>query len=196
MTQPIVPADGFTHVRIIVGMVLGLSVARLVNGMTLFVQHPGQTRIYPIHLGWAVFVLISIVHVWWFEFYLSQIATWRFFIYLFVIVYAMTYVALAALLFPDRMSEYAGYEDYFESRKRWFYGLLALSCVLDLGDTMIKGGDYFAGLGPEYLYRQAAFIVAAVAAMFIPGKPYQALFLAVGMAYEISWIFRMYNVLV
>jgi hypothetical protein len=77
MTQPIVPADGFTHVRIIVGMVLGLSVARLVNGMTLFVQHPGQTRIYPIHLGWAVFVLISIVHVWWFEFYLSQFATWR-----------------------------------------------------------------------------------------------------------------------
>jgi hypothetical protein len=103
---------------------------------------------------------------------------------------------VAPLLFPDRMSEYAGYEDYFESRKRWFYGLLALSCVLDLGDTMIKGGDYFAGLGPEYLYRQAAFIVAAVAAMFIPGKPYQALFLAVGMAYEISWIFRMYNVLV
>ena len=38
-------AEGFTHVRVIVGMVLGLSLARLVNGLTRFVQHPGSVPV-------------------------------------------------------------------------------------------------------------------------------------------------------
>lgn len=37
-------AEGFTHVRVIVGMVLGLSLARLVDGLTRFVAHPGSVR--------------------------------------------------------------------------------------------------------------------------------------------------------
>lgn len=35
----------FEHVRTIIGMVLGLSLARLVNGMTRVVQHPGLQRL-------------------------------------------------------------------------------------------------------------------------------------------------------
>jgi hypothetical protein len=70
-THPLLHADGFTHVRIIIGMVLGLSLARLINGGMQFVQHPELSRIYPVHLGWVIFVLISIIHFWWFEFYLS-----------------------------------------------------------------------------------------------------------------------------
>jgi len=194
-THPLLHADVFTHVRIIIGMVLGLSLARLINGVMQFVQHPELSRIYPVHLGWVIFLLISIIHFWWFEFYLSTLAVWHFAGYLFVIVYAMLFVALAALLFPDRMNEYDGFQDYFEKRKRWFYGALALCFLFDIADTLIKGPAYFAALGPEYLIQRGVLIAAALAAMFIPGMRYQLLFVTAATIYEASWIFRTYGVL-
>lgn len=160
-------AEGFTHVRVIVGMVLGLSLARLVNGLTRFVQHPGSVKIYPIHLGWAFFL----------------------------IVYTMLYAALTALLFPDQITDYQGYEHYFEARKRWFYGVLALTFIFDIGDTLIKGQDYFASLGTEYILRQCLFAAAAITAMFVKGRRFQLLFLVVGAIYQISWIIRVYDLL-
>ena len=137
----------FAHVRTIIAMVLGLSLARLVNGLTRFVQHPGTIKIYPVHLGWVIFLLITIVHFWWYEFHLSRISVWTFPLYGFLLFYAMVFAALTALLFPDHMDEYKGFEDYFEQRKRWFFGLLAFAFLLDIGDTLIKGDDYLQSLG-------------------------------------------------
>lgn len=188
-------AEGFAHVRTIVGMVLGLSLARLVNGLTRFVQHPGSIRIYPIHLGWVVFLLVTIVHFWWYEFHLRLVPQWTFPIYFFLIVYTMLYAALTALLFPDQINDYRDYEHYFEARKRWFYGVFALTFLIDIGDTLIKGEAYFAALGGEYLLHQGLFAAAAIAAMFVPGKRFQAAFLVVGMLYQTSWIIRTYDLL-
>ena len=47
---------------------------------------------------------------------------WTFGIYLFIIAYAVLLFLLAALLFPDSMLDYASYEDFFFSRRRWFFG--------------------------------------------------------------------------
>ena len=188
-------AEGFAHVRVIVGMVLGLSLARLVNGLTRFVQHPGSQTIYPIHFGWVIFLLITIIHFWWYEFHLKLVPQWTFPVYAFLIVYAMLYAALTALLFPDQMTEYRGYEHYFEARKRWFYGVFATIFLFDIGDTLIKGPDYFASLGTEYILRQCLFAAGAIAAMFIPGRLFQAAFLIVGTLYQISWIIRVYDLL-
>jgi hypothetical protein len=61
-----------------------------------------------------------------YEFGLSNITTWTFELYFFVLLYAMLFVAVASLLFPDKMDEYASFGDYFQSRRRWFYGLLTV----------------------------------------------------------------------
>ncbi len=47
----------FEHLRLIVGMVLSLSVARLLNGVAKIVQHPTKIPVYSVHLGW-VFVML------------------------------------------------------------------------------------------------------------------------------------------
>jgi hypothetical protein len=195
METSVVHIEGFAHVRTIIGMILGLSLARLVNGLTRFVQHPGKVQIYPIHLAWVVFLLISIVHFWWYEFHLSLVRQWTFPIYFFLIVYTMMFAALTALLFPDQMSDYTGFEHYFESSKRWFYGLLALTFLVDVGDTLIKGKDYFLSLGPEYPVRQAVFFCLSVCAIFIPGKRYQAIFVTAAIFYLVTWILRSYDLL-
>ncbi|PYE22348.1 hypothetical protein C8J32_11224 [Rhizobium sp. PP-CC-3A-592] len=188
-------AEYFGHVRTIIGMVLGLCIARLVNGLTRFIQHPGTIKVDPVHLGWVIFLLITIVHFWWFEFHLSVVLVWTFPLYAFLIFYTIMFAALTALLFPDQMSDYKGFEDYFEQRKRWFFGLLAFASLLDIADTLIKGFDYLRSLGVEYPIRQTAFVFLSGAAMFITSKRTQLVLVLIAIAYQISWIVRLYDVL-
>lgn len=195
METPVPHPEDFAHIRIIMGMVLGLSLARLVNGLTRFVQHPGSIAIYSVHLGWVVFLLISIMHFWWYEFHLSFVRAWTFPIYFFLIAYAMIFAALTALLFPDQMMDYKGFEDYFESRKRWFFGLLSITFLVDVVDTLVKGGDYFQSLGVEYPVRQAIFFVLSIVAMFLKRKSYQLLLVGFAIVYQVSWILRTYDFL-
>jgi len=158
-------ADAFTHVRIIIGMVLGLAVSRLLIGMSRFIQHPGKLRIYPAHLLWVIFLLIAIVRFWWFEFHLRNLPYWTFLTYLFLVFYASLYFLLSALLFPDSMEDYANYRDYFLSRRQWFFGILVLLFLVDIVDTSIKGQAHLASLGAEYFLHCAVIAGLAVAGM-------------------------------
>jgi hypothetical protein len=54
-------ADIFLHVRVVMGIVVGLSIARLVY----FVQNPGKKRVYFVHIGWTMFMLPMLVHFRW-----------------------------------------------------------------------------------------------------------------------------------
>jgi hypothetical protein len=69
--------EQFIHVRIIIGIVTGLTVTRLLTGLARFVQHPVRDRIYLAHLAWSFFPLLAIVHFWWFEFGLRASASGR-----------------------------------------------------------------------------------------------------------------------
>jgi len=187
LTTGIPPAEAFGHVRIIIGMILGLCVSRLLTGVARFIQHPGKQRIYPVHMAWVAFVLLSVVHFWWFEFGLRIIPQWTFEKYLFVIFYAGLYFLQCTLLFPDSMEEYTGYRDYFLSRRKWFFGILALIHVVDVLDTLLKGVDHYH---LEYPIQTVCFIVFSVIAMFWDNRRYHAVFATLALLYQIVFTLR------
>ncbi len=98
MTGP----EAFFHVRILVGIITALSVSRLVTGLARPVQDQDWHRVGLVHTGWAVFLLLMIVHFWWFELGLSRIEKWTFGLYLFVISYAILLFLACTILFPDQ----------------------------------------------------------------------------------------------
>ncbi|GAB2183208.1 hypothetical protein [Roseibium sp. LAB1] len=185
----------FTHIRIIIGMVIGLGVARLLNGLARYVQHPGKEEIYSVHLGWSLFMLLSVVHFWWFEFALGRIQVWTFESYLFVIAFAALYFFIAAVLYPDKMGEYANYKDYFQARKTWIYGLLALMFMLDIVDSRLKGIDYFNDLGTAYLVRQLTIVVLLLAATKIQKAAYHMGLVSVVLLSQVWLITSNFSVL-
>ena len=140
------------------GIVLGKSIARLLTGAARFVQHPGKYKLYAVHMGWVAWMLLMLVHFWWWEFWLQVIETWTFETYIFLISYTILPFLLCALLFPDDISEYSGYEEFFISRRRWFFGILAGVFVFDLVDTLLKGRVHFAAFGSEYLIRVPVYM--------------------------------------
>ena len=52
--------DLYLHVRVLIGIILGLSVTRLVSGIAALVQHPKRYRIWPVHLGWVAWALVNV----------------------------------------------------------------------------------------------------------------------------------------
>lgn len=188
--------DIFPHIRIVMGMVIGLGVTRLLSGLARIVQHPKQYRLYPVHLAWVGSVLLMLVHFWWWEFGLYQIEDWTFGIYLFVIFYAVVLFLLCALLFPDSMQDYRGYEDYFYSRRAWFFGLLGATYLLDVVDTLLKGEAHFARFGNEYLVRTPVFVVLCIAAALVRDRRFHMAFVVAALIYQISFILRLFDTIV
>ncbi len=76
-TSPAAP-EVFTHVRVMMSIVLGLGLARLLTGLARFIQHPSQYEVYPVHVGWVLTMLLTLVHFWWWEFGLINFQHWTF----------------------------------------------------------------------------------------------------------------------
>lgn len=185
--------DVFPHIRIVMGMVIGLGVTRLLSGVARIVQHPAQYPLYPVHLAWVGSVLLMLVHFWWWEIGLFEIDNWTFGKYLFLIGYAIVLFLLCALLFPDSMQDYGSYRDYFYARRAWFFGLLASTYLLDVVDTLLKGQAHFARFGHEYLIRTPLFVVLCIAAACSTNRRYHVAFVAFALIYQAWWILRLFD---
>ena len=174
-------------------MILSLGVARLLNGVAKFVQHPKKVKIFPVHLLWVFAIMLHLIHFWWWEFKLVYVTEWAFEEYLLLICYALDIFLLCTLLFPDDISEYSGYEDYFMSRRRWFFGIFGFSFLIDFFDTALKGTAYFNSLGWEYPVRNVFCIALSVVAMFVANKKAQMSFGILFLLYEVTYIARLYH---
>jgi hypothetical protein len=148
----------FVHVRMVLSMAVSLAMARLLAGLARFVQHPGRIRTFSVQLLWVAFMLVLLIHFWWWQFALAHLQVWTFATFAFLVGYAALLYLLCAILFPDDIAEYDGYRDYFMSRRTWFFGLLLLVCAIDLVDTRIKGEAYW------HAHATAAGLHAAVMA--------------------------------
>ena len=186
-------ASLFVHVRILVGMVVGLGLTHLLRNFADLLERPERRRLYWVHLAWALFVLLYLLHFWWWEFRLSHLIDWNFNIYIFITLYALLLYLLCAIIFPGTIGDCADYREYFHSRRHLFFGLLATVYLVDVVDTWIKGPDYFNTLGPEYLASNVVHFVLCVAAIFIRRPGFHATFVLAALVYQLSWIVRQFE---
>jgi len=185
-------SDVFVHVRLVMGFIISLSIARILTGASRFVQHPSLDKIYPVHLVWSVSVLLMLVHFWWWEFWLTGLLQWNFGIYVFLVAFAVVLYLLTTILYPDNLAEYKGYEDYFYSRRGWFFGLFALTFVFDFADTVMKGKEHLESFGLEYWIRAPAYVVLAGIAMWTRNRAYHWTFATLNLIYQVSFVTRMF----
>jgi len=185
----------YGYIRTVMSMVIGLSLAQLLTRLAGFVQSPGKNRVYFVHIGWVLSMFLYIIHFWWWEYRLQSLQVITFAVYLFLICFCCLFYFLCVLLNPPSIDEYGGFEEYFISRRSWFFGLLAVTYAVDLIDTWLKGGAYFHSLGWEYPTRNVVYIVLCIVAAMTANRRFQAAFVTVGLIYQITWIFRLYDVM-
>jgi len=191
--EPASSAEIFTHVRIVMGMVVGLGITRLLMGVAGLVQHPRRAKLSAIHLLWALSVLIELALFWWWEFELRSLPRWSFGVFAFLVSYSVTLFMLAALLFPDKIDEYDGYEDFFLQRRHWFFGVFIATDLFDIVDTLIKGEPYFDTLGLEYLVQVPIFIGLACIAIFTKDRRYHLGLVIAHLLYQLWWVIILFD---
>jgi len=182
----------FPHVRIVMGMVIGLGITRLLMGYAGLIQHPNRARLSAVHLLWGLSILIELVLFWWWEFELYGVQHWNFGLFAFLIGYAVTLFLLAALLFPDKLDDYDGYEDFFLKRRHWFFGIFGLTFVLDIVDTLVKGEPFFDTLGVGYLIQVPIGLALAAIAIWTTDRRYHLGLVIIHIAYQAWWIGQLF----
>lgn len=181
-------AELFPHIRIVMGMVVGLGITRLLTGVAGLIQHPSRAKLSALHLLWALSVLIELILFWWWEFALYDITDWSFGIFAFLIGYAVTLFLMAALLFPDRIDDYASYEDFFLRRRHWFFAIFGLTFLFDVVDTLIKGEPYFDTLGIDYMVQIPVGLVLAGIAIWTSNRRFHLGLVIAHLIYQAWWI--------
>lgn len=188
------PHELFTHVRIVMGMVVGLGITRILSGLAGLIQHPGVQRPSLLHLLWVGSVLVELVLFWWWEFALSRMTHWSFGVFLFLIAYAVLLFLLAALLFPDGIMEYGGYEDYFLRRRRWFFSLFAATFLFDVVDTLIKGVEQWNRFSADYVAQVPLGLLLCAIAIATPRRDVHIGLALTHLVYQGYWIGRVVGV--
>ena len=115
----------FDYVMMLTAIVIGLAMTHLMQGVGRIVEDPRGSRIWWVHLVWVAHMATLAVFWWWFEYSLRLIAAWTFQLYAFVLGYAFLIYLICTILFPSNLGKHIGYKEYFISRRRWFFGLLA-----------------------------------------------------------------------
>ncbi|HXC95966.1 MAG TPA: hypothetical protein VNU92_09700 [Edaphobacter sp.] len=193
MSPPQSSPDLYLHVKVVISIIVGLCITTLLNGFARFVQHPKRAKVSILHLGWAASLLLWIIHFWWWEFRLTLVPQWTFAIYFFIILYAILFYFLCTLLFPSDLQDYSGYEEYFLSRRKWFFGFLAATFIADIIDTKLKGSAYVHSLGIEYPIRIAVGLIVCLVATIVRNRRVQLSLLAASLLYQVLFILRLYG---
>jgi hypothetical protein len=158
----------YLHIRVVLAIVLGLAITKLLNGIALLIERRDSWS--PLHVSWVLWALISVVTFWWWEFRLSSLPVWTFASYLFVITYCSLYFVLSALIFPQDVEKYGGFEDYLIEHRYWFFGLIVVITLLDLVDTSLKGPERWEALGIAYQIKTGVMLVIAGMGMLLVNK--------------------------
>lgn len=153
----------FTHVRILIAMIISLSVARILSGLARFLQHPKRNKVSALHLLWVSSILLELILFWWWAVPLGKDVEWTFAAFILQISYAIILFLLSALLFPDDIEEYKGYQDFFVHRRYWFFTLLASTWAIDIAKALVAGGNVSSSL---LLHASITLFLCALAAFF------------------------------
>ncbi|MBN9331922.1 MAG: hypothetical protein J0I64_00450, partial [Devosia sp.] len=82
------------------------------------------------------------------------------------------------------------HEDFFYKQRGWFFGVLAATYVIDVGDTLMKGLDYLLSFGPEYLIRTPVIVILCIIAAIVQNRAFHVSFLVLKIGYQLFWILR------
>lgn len=183
-------ASLFPHLRILLGTILGLGMSKLLTGFAEQIQHPERFRPWLVHSLWAISVVIELPLFWWWEFALSRLPLWTFDTFFFLILYTITLYLMTAILFPEDIDEYGGYERYFMERRFWFFGLLAATFLFDMVDTAIKGSEHWHALSADYVVQVPAGLVLCAIGCWSRRPRVQLALALVHLGYQFYWIAR------
>jgi hypothetical protein len=164
--------DQFQHVMVLTSIIIGLGITQLLVGVGTIIErisgHGRRLRISFAHIAWLSVLFVWMVMFWWWQFrLLALLKAWTLGHYFFIILYAVLLFLLAVILIPRNWETIDNLDDYFLSKRHWFYPMFLVASLADFADSLLKGGwQYVLGMGAMALILAAAPIPVCIIGTF------------------------------
>ncbi len=136
--------DRFTYVMVLISIIMGLGITHVLIGVSGLIDRRASG--HRIRIGWAysfwlAFIFTWMIQFWWWEFRFSEfVSEWTIGLYYFLISYSICLFLLAGILVPRTWEGVDDLDSFLLSRRKWFYSIIALASLLDITDSLLKGG--------------------------------------------------------
>jgi len=147
--------DRFEYVMVLVSIIIGLGIAHVLVGVGGIIDRNSREaprlRLSVTYGAWLAFTFSWLIQFWWWEYRFSELdPAWTLGLYLFLVTYAMALFLMAVILVPRSWDGVERLDDFFMQRRGWFYSILIVVTLLDVIDSLLKGGWSYVGdvLGP------------------------------------------------
>jgi hypothetical protein len=117
--------DDFSHLSVLISIVLGLGLTNLLMGLARIVQMRARVKVYWPPIIWAFVLLLVHVQMWWTMFGLRTFGPWTFQAFAVVLMQPVLLFFLSALILPDfDRDEALDLRANYFAQARWFFGML------------------------------------------------------------------------
>ena len=121
--------DDFAFLATIPGIILGLGIVQILNGLATMLQNKKTVRPYWVHSIWMFLLGLSLIQHWY------VLHSWRdfgvnIFSYIFFLIYPIALFVASALLVPSiAKGEAIDLKDHLFSNHKLFFGMLAIALL-------------------------------------------------------------------
>ncbi len=128
----------FEYIAVFFSIILGLAVIHILIGVAHIIRHRGRINFYLGHAIWTLNIFLYLLSIWWTFFAWSILEVWTFGLFLFLMVYAVAIYLIAAVMYPEEMSEDFDFKKYFQDNRVWLFSLILVVALMDWADTYAK----------------------------------------------------------
>lgn len=181
----------FEYIMVLVSIIIGLGIAHILVGIGGIVDRlfgdDTPLRLSLAHGAWLATIFTWLILFWWWEYRFSVLEpTWTVRLYFFLVMYAVVLFLLAVVLVPRSWDKVDDLDKYLIDRRRPFYTLFLLASLIDVFDSLLKGGwGYVADLGPVTWTNSAAAIPVCVIGVLSRNPVHHTAMAVVSFAWQV-----------
>ncbi len=188
----------FEYLSVLISIILALGMTRVLGGVGEMLQARSHRRIYWMHAIWIINLFLYLVIAWWIFYRWRNLESWRFLLFVFVLISPTLLYLASLLLFPREgdIDAAIDYKTHYYSNHRAFFILFALFTPVDIADSLLKGVPHFLALGPIYFISNALYFVGLTTAAITRNERYHEFYAVFFLVQTIVISFLIFQTLV
>ncbi len=188
----------FEYLSVLISIILALGMTRVLGGVGEMLQARSHRRIYWVHAIWIINLFLYLVIAWWIFYRWRNLESWRFLLFVFVLISPTLLYLASLLLFPREgdIDAAIDYKTHYYSNHRAFFILFALFTPVDIADSLLKGVPHFLALGPIYFISNSLYFVGLTTAAITRNERYHEFYAVFFLVQTIVISFLIFQTLV
>lgn len=156
--------DSFSYLSVLLSIILGLAITQVLQGLRGLILTRTKVKLYIPTLIWAGLTLLIAIQAWWASFGMRKHANWTFVALLVILIQAISWYMVAALVLPDISGDaVVDLREHYFAHKNWFFAAMFGSIVFSAAKDIALDGHMLGGINAGFhLMFGLGAIVAAI----------------------------------